>query len=161
MNRRSIAFGLAGLFAAADAAAQFGGMGGGMGGGRHGGTRGGGSDRKSGDQPRDSVDVLQVSLEELHTDLKLTAEQQPRWDAYREKVEALAGDIARRRKIVAPDEKLDAVQQLKRLVDSQRNRLAALEDIADAGSALYTALTAQQKQLADQRLTKVMGAMRE
>jgi hypothetical protein len=157
MKRRSIALGLAALFAAADAGAQFGGMGG-MGGGRRGGSRGGASARSDA-QPRESVDMLQVNLEELRTDLKLTPEQQPRWDSYREKVEALAGDIGRSRKRPDPEEKLDAVQQLKRLVDTQRNRLAAMEDIADAGSALYNSLTAQQKQLADQRLAKVMGTM--
>lgn len=161
MRRRALAAGLFALLAAADAGAQFGGGGmggvGGMGGmGRRGGTRGG--DRSKSGDTKESVDTLQVTLEELRTDLKLTAEQQPRWDAYREKVEAFAGDLARerqRQRSASAGEKLDAPQQLNRLVDTQRNHLAAMEDIAQAGGALYSTLTEQQKQVADARLANV------
>jgi hypothetical protein len=40
-------------------------------------------------------------------------------------------------------------------VDTQRNHLAAMEDIAQAGGALYSMLTEQQKQVADARLANV------
>ena len=153
MKRRAVALGLAGLLGVGEARAQFGGMGG----RRGGGTRSGG--RASGTERHDSPDALEVSLEELGGDLKLTTEQQPRWDVYRQRVEALAADIARERKRVAEEDKLDAVQQLKRVVDTQRNRLAAVEDIADAGAAFYSSLTAQQKALADRRLAKVMRGL--
>jgi hypothetical protein len=152
MRRRAFALALAGLVGVGEARAQFGGMG-----RRGGGTRSGG--RASGSEQRDSPDALEVSLEELGGDLKLTAEQQPRWDVYRQRVEALAADIGRERKRVAEEDKLDAVQQLKRVVDTQRNRLAAMEDIADAGAAFYSSLTAQQKALADRRLAKVMRGL--
>ncbi len=152
MRRRSVAFGLLAALAAGDAAAQFGGMG-----GRRGG-RGGGANRAKSDTQREPVDALETTLEELRVDLTLTAEQQPRWDAYREKVEALAGDVARerQRQRAAQEEKVDAVHQLNRLVDTQRNRFAAMEDIAEAGSALYSTFTAQQKQIADLRLAKAL-----
>lgn len=157
MRRRALVAGGFGVLAfATSACAQFGGAAS----GRHGGMRGGGSGRSAREQSRESPDVLQVSLEELYVDLELTAEQQPRWNAYREKVEALAGDIARERKRAGEGgESRNAVQQLNRLVDAQRDRLAAMEEIAEAGSALYASLTAQQKQLADRRLAQVMSAM--
>jgi hypothetical protein len=45
--------------------------------------------------------------------------------------------------------------QLDALADIARNRLAAVEDVVDAGKALYESLTEEQKALADTRLARI------
>jgi plasmid replication initiation protein len=41
---------------------------------------------------------------------------------------------------------------LDQLRDRERNRLTAIEDIADAGKALYATLTTEQRAIADRKL---------
>jgi hypothetical protein len=118
-------------------------------GGKRGGSRGA-------QQQRESVDVYQVVLEELRVDLKLTSAQQPLWDAYVGKIEALRSDIVRQRR--ARPSEADAPRELDRLADVQRDRLTAMEDIAEAGKALYKTLDADQKAIADARLAKLVAA---
>jgi uncharacterized protein YdeI (YjbR/CyaY-like superfamily) len=47
-------------------------------------------------------------------------------------------------------------QQLNRIVDTARNRLTALEDIAQAAQALYAKLTPEQQPAADPRLANLI-----
>ena len=108
---------------------------------------------------RETADLFQVTLEELRVDLKLTAEQEPLWDAYARKLEALKTDIARQRsrERTAAATQGDAPHELDRLADTQRDRLTATEDIAEAGKALYKALGPEQKSIADARLAKLVA----
>lgn len=146
MNKRAA---LALLFAAtaAPAFAQFGGRrrGGGM-------DKGSGAD-KGGGEPR--VNGLEVTIEELREDLKLTADQEPLWQSYVDKVRALGNDIARER--ARRPEQVSVEQQIERIVDTGRNRLAALEDIAQAAKDLYAKLTPEQRPAADPRLANLMA----
>jgi len=45
-----------------------------------------------------------------------------------------------------------AIQQLEQLAESERKRLTAIDEIADAGKAFYATLTAEQKLIADRKL---------
>ena len=93
-------------------------------------------------------------MHELREDLKLTPAQQPAWDSYESKVRAFAADLKRAR-AAKPSEaegQETAPQRIDRLVDIARDRLAALEDIADSAKALYAGLTREQKAIADARL---------
>jgi hypothetical protein len=47
-------------------------------------------------------------------------------------------------------------QQIDRIVDAARNRLTALEDIAQAAKALYAKLAPEQQPAADPRLANLM-----
>jgi hypothetical protein len=49
-----------------------------------------------------------------------------------------------------------ALKRIDRSVDAARNRLAALEDIADAAKTLYTLLTPDQLAVADPRLAALV-----
>ena len=148
MNKRAA---LALLMAAATrpAVAQFGGR-------RRGGGLGKGGDDaakdKGGGEPR--VNMLEVTAHELHEDLKLTPVQEPLWDSYLEKVRALGNDVARER-VQLPSGRTVS-QQIDRVVDMARNRLAALEDIAQAAKDLYAKLTAEQQPAANPRLANLM-----
>lgn len=173
ISRKLIAALLAGITAlsAPELMAQFRG-GGGFPGGGTGGMRGG----KGRDAPADGareqrpaarenrVDQSESVMEELREDLKLAPGQQAAWQAYLDKVKAYAADMARERSREQagaqkdPPQQMDALQQLERRVDSARNRLAGLEDIALAAKALYGSLSPEQKTVADARLAKIIPA---
>lgn len=127
-----------------------------------GGRRRGGMDKggdmekggmdKGGGEPR--VNVLEVTAHELHEDLKLTPQQEPLWESYLDKVRALGNDVVRER-IQQPAGR-SVTQKIDRIVDTARNRLAALEDIAQAAKDLYGKLTPEQQPAADPRLANLM-----
>lgn len=89
-------------------------------------------------------------LQEVKQRLKLESAQQPAWDAFARRVQALMED--QMRGVPRPADQEDAVRQINRRVDVVRNRLAAMEDIAEAASQLYSALSADQRKLADELL---------
>jgi periplasmic protein CpxP/Spy len=147
MNKRA-ALALVLAAAASPALAQYGGR-------RRGGS--GGSDRQGRPDEKEAperVNALEVTLHELHEDLKLTAQQEPLWQSYADKVRALADDVSRERaRKPAP---ASLVQQIDRQVDAARNRLTALEDIAQSAKALYASLSPEQQPAADPRLANLM-----
>jgi hypothetical protein len=140
--------------AAAPALAQIGGR-----------RRGGGGDRQGRPDEKgapERVNALEVTLHELHEDLKLTPEQEPLWESYAEKVRALARDVAREsgRRFLRDGAPASLPQQLDRQVDAARNRLTALEDIAQSAKALYARLAPEQQPAADPRLANLMAMSR-
>jgi hypothetical protein len=140
--------------AATQALAQ---LGGGAGGGRR-GNRGKSPDEQGkGGAPEPQVDMLEVTLHEFHEDLKLSAAQEPAWESYSDKVRALAGDIARERSRGRAAVQGSLLQRVDLAVDGARNRLTALEDIAQAAKALYGGLSAEQQRVADPRLANIMS----
>ena len=149
MNKRA-ALALVLAAAATPALAQFGGSGRRRG-GSAGGDRQGRPDEKAAPE---RVNALEVTLHELHEDLKLTPEQEPLWQSYADKVRALAGDVARESARKPAPASLP--QQLDRQVDAARNRLTALEDIAQSAKALYAKLAPEQQPAADPRLANLM-----
>src|SRR5205814_5287481 len=85
--------------------------------------RGGSGDRQGRPDEKDAperINALEVTLHELHEDLKLTAEQEPLWQSYADKVRALAGDVARERRRKPAQANL--AQQIDSQVDAARNR---------------------------------------
>ena len=149
MNKRTTLALLLGA-ASAPVLAQMGGRrrGGGM---DKGGDKGGAE--KGGGEPR--ANLLEVTAHELHEDLKLTPQQEPLWEAYLDKVRALGNDIARERRPLGGAAG-NVAQQIDRIVDTARNRLTALEDIAQAAKDLYAKLTPEQQPAANPRLANLM-----
>lgn len=147
--------------AAPDLLAQFPG-GGGM-------PKGGGSMRGAERPPRDAVrsdqrsaaqestvELVEFRLLMLEEDLKLSPSQQKTWDPYADQVRALATDVSRERGRVQAGAQLTALQQINRAVDTARNRLTALEEIAAAAKTLYDGLSPEQKMLADSRFATII-----
>lgn len=101
---------------------------------------------------------LEVTLHELHEDLKLTASQEPLFEAYAGKVRALASDIGRERERqkIAGAAKANVLTRIEHALDIRRDRLTALEEIADAAKALYAKFDDGQRIAADPRLATVM-----
>ena len=117
------------------------------------GKRGGDDQKKGGEEPR--VNQIEVTLHEFHEDLKLTDAQEPAWETYVEKLRALARDVARESR--SRPAQLDLLQRIDRIVDSARNRLTALEDIAQSAKSLYAGLTPEQQKTADPRLANIIA----
>ena len=124
-------------------------------GGRRSGKGNPDAGRRSSEEPR--VDALETSLHELHEDLKLSAQQEPLWQAYADKVRALASDLARERGRRPSAEAGTLLQRIDRVVDAARKRLTALEDIGQAAKALFENLSPEQKAPADPRLANIMA----
>jgi len=119
---------------------------------------------RSSDAARDRLNApvslaaqIQEQLDRLEGDLRITAAQRPLWSAYADRVRKLADDIARGRFITRSEETAatPASKQLDRLADVARNRLTAVEDIVDAGKALYAGLAPDQRPTADRELVGV------
>lgn len=103
------------------------------------------------------VDETQQSLSETAAALHLTPRQQVLWDTFQTRIGDLMADQIRGY-IDTPSGRT-AVQQIDSKVDTVRNRLAAMEDIADAAKALYASLDQKQKEIADLRLAAAIPAL--
>ena len=140
---------LAACVAAAAASAQMPkGRDGGMGsvGGRSGGS-GPGEGRM---MNANITELVNIRLSQLEEDLNLTQPQLPAWNTYKTRVLQLLDDTKRGARVSASE--ASAPKRLDALADMARNRLTAVEDIVDAGKALYAVLTPEQKGVADRRL---------
>lgn len=103
------------------------------------------------------VNTIEVTLYELEEDLKLTDSQRPLWKSYVDKVRAMISDAARERARAKSVSELSLLQRLDHMVDVERNRLTALEDIAQAAKTLYAGLTPDQQRAADPRLANILS----
>jgi hypothetical protein len=134
------------LAALGEARAQLGGSGGGM--GRRGG--GGGSPRDSGGERSEVTrlsanDQIRMQLTNTRLALKLTAEQNPAWQHYEDKVIGLISE--------QPQSASDsAVKQIDRNAELLRGRLAAMQDLGYAAKDLYAILSDDQKAVAERML---------
>lgn len=129
---------------------------GGAGGGRPTSTAGKMRDRTP---PEDIGAPVQVQLDRLEDDLKLTAQQRGAWNIYADKVLRFADDMTRARfeaRTSSVPEDTTAAQQLDRLADKARNRSTGIEDIAESGKTLYALLSPEQRAIADRRLVLPM-----
>jgi len=153
------------IVAASDAAAQFGGS--------RRGTMG--SDRNMRDtsqnrETRPAQDIVDgLSYETIEYRLTLLTEalrpmpaQAQLMDTFAAKVRAYAADVARQRVARMPPTNAAALQpgaekHLAQAVDDARNRLAALEDIETAARALLSALTPEQRAIADLRIPTIVA----
>jgi hypothetical protein len=96
-------------------------------------------------------------LQDVRQRLKLEPAQQAAWDRYASRAEALMQDQLRG--IAHPLEHEDALHQIDRRVDIVRNRLAAMEDIADSARLLYSMLSADQRKMADELMPTTVPAL--
>jgi hypothetical protein len=125
---------------------------------------GGDPPQRSGRGPADArapgerlaMNQLEIAIEELREDLKLTPPQQPAWDRYVDKVRAIADDATRDGDRSRRERDMTGVQRIDAAVDLARNRYTALEDAGDAAKALYKTLTPEQQKVGDQRLANVI-----
>ena len=101
---------------------------------------------------------LQMNITRLREDLKLTKAQQILFDAYVDKITTLGDDIQRSQVTLRStmNVALASPQQFGQMIDLARNRLTAIEDIAEAGTILFESLSAEQKAIANRRLAALV-----
>ena len=102
-------------------------------------------------------ELVSIRVSQLEEDLNLTASQMPQWTAYRNRVQSMVEDMKRGARVSASE--TTAPKRLDALADAVRNRLTAVEDIVDAGKALYAVLTPEQKVVADRRLALPLATL--
>jgi hypothetical protein len=109
------------------------------------------------DQPASLTGQVQVVLDKLEDDLRIGAGQQKAWDVYRAKVMRFAEDLTRARYSARDmqDGGMTVPQQLERLSEIASNRATAVDEIVDAGRAVYATLGSEQKRVADKDLVLV------
>jgi hypothetical protein len=93
-------------------------------------------------------------LSRLKSDLKLTAQQEPVWQAFAEKSKAEAGKGMQAMRERAKDDKpLSAPERMVQMQNLMKERVAAMESVNDAFGRLYAALTPEQKAAADKHFS--------
>ena len=102
-------------------------------------------------------ELVNIRLSQLEEDLQFTAGQLPLWKRYRERIMDMLEDLKRGARVSASE--TTAPKRFDALADMARNRLTAVEDIADAGKALYASLTPAQKEIADRRLALPLATL--
>lgn len=106
---------------------------------------------------RSPIEQIQEQLAETASALKLTPKQTVLWESYQASVGALMADQVKRE--VYASTPRTALQQIHAKVDVVRNRLAAMEEVAERATALYQSLDETQKKIADQRLVATVPAL--
>lgn len=94
----------------------------------------------------------------LKGQLKLTAEQEPLWLAFSEKVKSEAGKGMQAMRNQAVDTKLTAPERMAQRQTMMQSHLTAMNSVHESFNRLYDALTPEQKAVADQQAAR-MGSM--
>lgn len=121
------------------------------------GSKGGSIAGRLGDRPVSGpsmVELVNMRLGQLEEDLNLRPNQLALWNVYRDRVTRMLDDHRRALRVASAYSASEstAPKRLDALADAARNQLTAIEDIVEAGKALYDALTPEQRALADRRL---------
>lgn len=89
-------------------------------------------------------------LSQLKSQLKLTADQEPLWATFAEKMKAEAGQGMKtmREKAQQP---MTAPERMSQMMEMMRGRMTAMESVSDSFKHLYDALTPDQKAIADKQ----------
>jgi len=126
--------------------------------GRRGPPDGGRGDAKRRDDAASASanDQVRHQLANVRSALKLTQEQAPAWEAYEKRIVGLLDDLSRG---FNQPPGASAVKQIDARVDMVRNRLTAMEEIADAAARLYAGLSDEQKGTADRLLPGTLPAL--
>lgn len=99
----------------------------------------------------------------LKSELKLTAEQEPLWQAFADKAQAEAGKGFRAMRDQAADANLTAPERMAKMQALMQERVNAMAGVHDSFNRLYAGLTPEQKKVADQHAAQMgrggMGPM--
>lgn len=87
-------------------------------------------------------------LSHFKSELKITAGQEPLWQAFAEKVKANAGQGMKAMRETAK-ETVPAPERMAQMIAMMKERTAAMESVSESFKRLYDALTPEQKAVAD------------
>lgn len=93
-------------------------------------------------------------LTQFKSELKLTAQQEPLWQAFADKSKAAAEKAVQTMREHHKDDKpVTAPERMTRMQEMMKARLAAMESVNQSFNQLYAALTPEQKVAADKHLS--------
>lgn len=113
--------------------------------------RDGESSRMSAERMGQRVDKR---LERLHGELKITAQQEPLWQAFTEKSKAEIGKGMQSMRAGA-DAKLTAPERMEKMQANMKERVAGMEAVNESFKRLYAALSPEQKATADTHFNRI------
>lgn len=93
-------------------------------------------------------------LAHLKTDLKITAEQEPLWQAFADKARSEAGQGFKAMREQAQDATLSAPERMSRMAEVMKQRVGAMEAVNESFKRLYDGLAPDQKKAADQSMSR-------
>jgi len=97
---------------------------------------------------------IEQRLTSFKGELKLTAEQEPLWQAFAEKSKAEAGKgMQAMRERMQNDKPVTAPERMAQMQAQMKERVAAMESVNESFNRLYTALTPEQKATADKHFS--------
>ncbi|MDO8788762.1 MAG: Spy/CpxP family protein refolding chaperone [Sulfuritalea sp.] len=97
---------------------------------------------------------VEQRLTRFKSDLKLTAQQEPLWQAFAEKSKAEAGKGFQAMRERMNDTKLvTAPERMTQMQDIMKQRVAAMESVNESFNRLYAGLTPEQKAAADKHFS--------
>jgi Spy/CpxP family protein refolding chaperone len=92
----------------------------------------------------------------LKEELKITAQQEPLWQAFADQTKGTMGKgMAAMRENKASDEKLPAPERMAKMQTLMKERLAAMETVNESFKRLYAALTPEQQASADAHFSRM------
>jgi periplasmic protein CpxP/Spy len=100
----------------------------------------------------DPVAAADQRLTRLKSDLKITAAQEPAWNAYAGQIRQHAGEMKTSHDIMGGNAPTSAPERIERQAAFAKQQQEHLERLAALTKDLYAVLTPEQKTLADQRL---------
>jgi hypothetical protein len=112
----------------------------------------------------DPARFVEHRLDRLKSDLKITPQQEPLWQAFAETSKGEMDKGAKQMEAMreGSGEKLTAPERMSRMREGMKERLAALENVDQSFKRLYESLSPEQKAAADQHFSRMgqrMGAM--
>ena len=97
---------------------------------------------------------VEQRLTRLKGELKITAEQEPLWQAFAEKSKAEAGKgMQAMRERMQDSKPVSAPDRLAQMQGHMKERVAALESVSESFNRLYAGLTPEQKAAADKHFS--------
>jgi hypothetical protein len=97
---------------------------------------------------------IEQRLTRLKTELKLTAQQEPLWQAFAEKSKSEAGKgMQAMRERMQGDKPVTAPERMAQMQGQMKERVVAMEAVGESFSRLYTALSPEQKAAADKHFS--------
>lgn len=102
----------------------------------------------------DPAERAERHLDYMKYQLKITAAQEPLWNAYAEKMQAKAGKGMQALRD-STDAKLTAPERMAKMQSLMEAHLASMKDVHESFSRLYAALTPEQQAVADKQANRM------
>lgn len=99
----------------------------------------------------DPAAMAEQRLARIKSELKLTAQQESLWQSYADKIKTQAGQGRKAMQEKMGDASLSAPDRMAAMMNSMKERMAAMQSANESFKTFYDALSAEQKAIADKQ----------